>query len=82
MIKGLKAFEILKQDIGACYEDEMIVVENHLLTLDIIISKRVDMWTLIGAIKQGYKDHELLRGYARIPLTLDEIKLIKGLIEL
>ena len=34
MSKGLEAFEILKQDIGKCYEDEMLIVETALKRLE------------------------------------------------
>ena len=33
---GKDAFEILKEDIGRCYEDEMLIVENEINSLDIL----------------------------------------------
>jgi len=34
MSKGLEAFEILKEDIGKCYEEEMLIVEKELKRLE------------------------------------------------
>ena len=90
MIKGLEAFEILKQDIGACYEEETLIVEKNLKAFEIIkcllfgkckVYKTSEKTTATTITKSNYYVIELKLTNERFYVGKEEYDLLKEIMK-